>query len=43
MDNSNLCSTLHTMTANIRIIVREEVWAALSGMGEPDMPFSKLI
>ena len=31
------------MNATKRIIVREEVWAALSGMREPGMTFSELL
>ena len=31
------------MNATKRIIVREEVWAALSSMREPGMTFSELI
>jgi len=34
---------IDAMNATKRIIVREEVWAALSGMREPGMTFSELI
>lgn len=35
--------TIGAMNATKRIIVREEVWAALSSMREPGMTFSELI
>ena len=34
---------IDAMNATKRIIVREEVWAALSGMREPGMTYSELI
>jgi predicted CopG family antitoxin len=34
---------MDVMNATKRIIVREEVWAALSNMREPGMTFSELI
>lgn len=39
------CSThtMNAMNATKRIIVKEEVWAALSSMREPGMTFSELI
>jgi predicted CopG family antitoxin len=34
---------MNAMNATKRIIVKEEVWAALSSMREPGMTFSELI
>ncbi len=34
---------MNVMNATKRIIVREDVWANLSGMREPGMTFSELI
>lgn len=35
--------TTNAMNATKRIVVKEEVWAALSSMREPGMTFSELI
>ena len=35
--------TMDAMNATKRIVVKEEVWAALSSMREPGMTFSELI
>jgi predicted CopG family antitoxin len=35
--------TTNAMNATKRIVVKEEIWAALSSMREPGMTFSELI